>query len=59
LRLRCSTTRNQMAKWVGADFDGMLTKTLKWDGIDDGRISENKALPRDLHAASPWVLSRV
>jgi len=48
-----------MAKWVGADVDGMLTKTLKWDGIDDGRISENKALPRDLHAASPWVLSRV
>ncbi len=29
-----------MTKWIGVDFDGTLTKTVDWDGHDDGRIGE-------------------
>lgn len=28
-------------KWIGVDFDGTLTKTMNWTGLEDGRIGEN------------------
>lgn len=29
------------SKWIGVDFDGTLTKTMNWTGLNDGRIGEN------------------